>query len=105
MKGAQDRRETWAEGAAGVPSARSVAGPVSLPFIGPAPGGTGGSPSREKTAGTSPSFAWLAVPMSTLPPGPGRHSHGANRAIRDRHFEIFRLVSSHWVDAEPSANS
>src|ERR1700678_4306236 len=94
MKGAQERRETGAEGAAGDPSARSVAGPVSLPFIGPVPGGTGGSPSRETTAGTSPSFTWLAVPMSTLPPGAGRPCHGADRAIRGRQFEIFRLASS-----------
>jgi Glycosyl hydrolase family 10 len=34
--------------------------------------------------------------MSTLPPGPGRPCHRADRAIRGRQFEIFRL------DSDPS---
>ena len=83
--------DRWLVGAP-VPAACSVAG-RTLPFIGPAPGGTGGSPSRETTAGTSPSFAWQAVPRSTLPPGPGSPCHGADRAIRASAFR--NLSDSH----------
>ena len=64
-----------------------------------------GGPSRETTAGTSPSFTWQAVPRSTLPPGPARACHDTERAIRGRHFEIFRIVSRHRVKGEPPANS
>src|ERR1700733_12088889 len=76
MKGAQDRRETAGARTSGVPSACSIAGPVSLSIIGPAPGGTDSGVGRARAASCQ-----VAPPgkqqQARVPRSRGKRSRGA----------------------------